>query len=107
MNRRGFIGGLAAFAAACTLDPDLAIWIPGQRTFSIPSDPSWDNYYAPVNPSLAEALAAQREVLRADLPQLMWTASALWGKIADSAPPYPVRPSRIPISWSQDARRAG
>jgi len=36
MNRRGFLGGLAAFAAACTLDPELSLWKPGAKTISIP-----------------------------------------------------------------------
>lgn len=35
LNRRGFLGGLAAFAAACTLDPELALWKPGAKTISI------------------------------------------------------------------------
>jgi hypothetical protein len=36
MNRRGFLGSLAAFAAACTLDPELALWRPGAKTISVP-----------------------------------------------------------------------
>ncbi len=36
MNRRGFIGTLAGFAAACMLDPERALWKPGAKTISIP-----------------------------------------------------------------------
>ncbi len=36
MNRRGFLGSLAAFAAACTVDPELGLWKPGAKLISIP-----------------------------------------------------------------------
>ncbi len=39
MNRRGFLGGLSAFAAACVLDPELALWTPKAKTISIPQPP--------------------------------------------------------------------
>lgn len=35
MNRRGFIGALAA--AAFALDPDRALWVPGAKLISIPA----------------------------------------------------------------------
>lgn len=37
MNRRGFIGALAA--AAFALDPDHALWVPGAKLISIPAPP--------------------------------------------------------------------
>ena len=41
ISRRGFLGALgasaAAFAVACELDPDLALWVPGQKTIFIPN----------------------------------------------------------------------
>lgn len=37
MNRRGFIGALAA--AAFALDPDRALWVPGAKLISIPRPP--------------------------------------------------------------------
>ncbi len=39
MNRRGFLGSLAGFAAACTLDPERALWAPGAKTISVPKPP--------------------------------------------------------------------
>ena|SRR5688572_15395958 len=33
MNRRSFLGLSAAAAAGFTLDPDLAMWVPGKRTY--------------------------------------------------------------------------
>jgi hypothetical protein len=36
MNRRGFLGSLAGFAAALTLEPEKALWVPGQKLISIP-----------------------------------------------------------------------
>ena len=36
MNRRGFIGSIAGFVAACTLDPELALWKPGAKLISVP-----------------------------------------------------------------------
>lgn len=41
MNRRGFLGSLAAAAAALTLDPEMLLWKPGAKTIFIPS-PSLD-----------------------------------------------------------------
>ncbi|MGH7182754.1 MAG: hypothetical protein ACREJN_12355 [Nitrospiraceae bacterium] len=38
MNRRGFLGALAGFTAALTLDPEKLLWIPGQKLISIPSE---------------------------------------------------------------------
>lgn len=37
MNRRGFLGSIAAFAAACALDPERALWVSGAKTISIPA----------------------------------------------------------------------
>lgn len=34
MNRRGFLGALAA---ALVLDPERALWVPGKKVVSIPS----------------------------------------------------------------------
>lgn len=34
MNRRGFLGVLAA---ACVLDPERALWVPGARLISVPA----------------------------------------------------------------------
>lgn len=36
MNRRGFLGALAAGAAAFAIDPERALWVPGAKTISIP-----------------------------------------------------------------------
>lgn len=36
MNRRGFLGALAASAAAFALYPERALWVPGAKTISIP-----------------------------------------------------------------------
>ena len=35
-SRRGFLGSIATFAAACTLDPELALFVPGKKLISIP-----------------------------------------------------------------------
>lgn len=37
LNRRGFIGALAGFAAGIVLDPERALWVPGAKSFSIPN----------------------------------------------------------------------
>jgi len=44
MNRRGFLGSLAAFAAQCTLDPELALWKPGAKTISVPKPVSFGGF---------------------------------------------------------------
>lgn len=36
MNRRGLLGALAA---ACVLDPERALWVPGAKVISIPAPP--------------------------------------------------------------------
>lgn len=36
LSRRGFFGSVAAFAAACTLDPELLLWKPGEKTIFLP-----------------------------------------------------------------------
>lgn len=33
LSRRGFLGSLAAVAATAAFDPDLALWVPGQKTY--------------------------------------------------------------------------
>ena len=37
MNRRGFLASLLAAAPAMVLDPERLLWVPGQRTFFLPS----------------------------------------------------------------------
>lgn len=37
MNRRGFFGLLAGFAATATMDPERLLWVPGKKLISIPS----------------------------------------------------------------------
>jgi len=39
MQRRSFIGSLAAFAATMALDPERLLWLPGQKLISIPAQP--------------------------------------------------------------------
>lgn len=96
-NRRWFLGGSAAFAAQCVIDPEFALWVPGQRSFFIPDAiVSPDEYYGPRRISNAEALAAQREIIRADMPQLMMLSSRSWNRMGDEVTAASIRPSRIP-----------
>ena len=37
MTRRSFLGRAAAMTAAMTLDPERLLWVPGQKTFFLPS----------------------------------------------------------------------
>lgn len=37
MNRRAFLGSLAAALVGATFDPERLLWVPGQRTFFLPS----------------------------------------------------------------------
>lgn len=37
MNRRGFLGSLAAIAATLTLDPEKLLWRPGEKTIFVPA----------------------------------------------------------------------
>lgn len=37
VSRRGFLGGIAAATAGLALDPELALWKPGQRSYFLPS----------------------------------------------------------------------
>ncbi len=37
MNRRGFLGSLATFAAALTLDPEKLLWRPEAKTIFLPT----------------------------------------------------------------------
>ena len=37
LTRRGFLSALATAAAGLTLDPERLLWVPGQRTFFLPS----------------------------------------------------------------------
>lgn len=37
MNRRGFLGALATLAAGHVLDPERLLWVPGAKTFFLPS----------------------------------------------------------------------
>jgi hypothetical protein len=39
MNRRGFLGALAAAIAGATLDPESLVWQPGRKLISIPKPP--------------------------------------------------------------------
>ncbi len=36
MNRRGFLGLISAAVAAYTLDPELALWVPGKKSIFLP-----------------------------------------------------------------------
>jgi len=36
MNRRGFLGSLAAAISAATLDPEKLLWVPGKKTIFVP-----------------------------------------------------------------------
>ena len=47
MNRRGFLGSIAGFAAACTLDPELALWKPGAKLISVPKIVSTGGLFNP------------------------------------------------------------
>ncbi len=38
MNRRGFLGGLAAIAGVLTLDPERLLWRPGEKTIFVPTN---------------------------------------------------------------------
>lgn len=44
-SRRGFLGSIATFAAACTLDPELALFVPGKKLISIPEPPKAERLY--------------------------------------------------------------
>jgi hypothetical protein len=44
LNRRAFI---ASFAAACTLDPERLLWVPGKKTISIPKLVEWPSLLFP------------------------------------------------------------
>jgi hypothetical protein len=104
MNRRGFIGSLAVFAAQCTLDPEFALWTPGARTFFIPDRTvrSAEDYYSMQSAweSNAEAIARQIEASRPTLESMMIMSSVLWNKIqvSNGSPIFGHRPARIPIS---------
>ncbi len=37
MERRGFFGVIAGFAATAVLDPERDLWVPGKKLISIPS----------------------------------------------------------------------
>lgn len=53
-TRRGFVGLLAGLAAGAVLDPDRLLWVPGQKTISIPKlvvtpkeqEPGWVAVYS-------------------------------------------------------------
>lgn len=98
-SRRGFLSSLAGVTAQLVVDPEFSLWVPGARIISIPSNPAWDSYYARSRlMSNAEALAAQREAVMAELPRLMWMSSTFWNKMqASNEPMVPIRPSRIPM----------
>ncbi len=38
MNRRGFLGVLAAAVAGTAFDPERALWVPGRKLISIPKE---------------------------------------------------------------------
>ena len=59
MNRRGF---LAALVAGLTLDPERLLWVPGRKLISVPAPE------VVIEPSVAEIVAAQLDVIR---PKLM------------------------------------
>lgn len=40
MHRRGFLKALGLSAAAFALDPELALWVPGQKSYHFVSQPS-------------------------------------------------------------------
>jgi len=101
MNRRGLLGSLAAFTAACTLDPELALWVPGQRSFFIPDGiVSADTYYDQPWTN-AEMVASQLEHVGPQLEHLYMMSSLLWKKIAVHDGVFRTgieRPSRIPLT---------
>jgi hypothetical protein len=37
MNRRGFLGAIAAAVAGAALDPERALWVPGAKLYSVPA----------------------------------------------------------------------
>lgn len=66
MTRRTLLGGLAAFAAGLTLDPERALWVPGQRTYlDLHIPPLWDvtGYAAPLTDAMGYLLP----------PRVLWT----------------------------------
>ncbi len=65
MNRRGFLSSLIAGAAALSLDPDCALWVPGKKLISIPKPQpvSDDAIFKFIEGRINEAyLAMQREL---------------------------------------------
>lgn len=43
MNRRRFLGSLAGFAAAMTMDPERLLWVPGKKTIVVmPALKEWN-----------------------------------------------------------------
>ncbi len=89
LNRRGFLSFLGAAVASATLDPERLLWVPGAKVYSLPSVRVATN---------AEMIAAQMEVVRPNLEQLMECSAELWERISmrDMAVSSP-RPHRIPI----------
>lgn len=87
IGRRGFLSVLGGVAATAVLDPEFLLWVPGAKTFSIPSDDSWNAYYAGISEESdeaalnASALAAQLEAIRPEMPALMLSSSVFWDKM--------------------------
>lgn len=86
MNRRGFIGALAAFASGAILDPEKLLWVRGAKTISIPAP---------------QPRTAYRESYREFAP--IWLedslkASVLWKRILEQeGGAIATRPVRVPF----------
>jgi hypothetical protein len=72
MNRRSFFSSLAGAAAALSLDPDRALWVPGRKLISIPKPApvSSDAIYRLVESRIREA----EKRLIAEFDQLLFAA---------------------------------
>lgn len=77
MNRRGFIGALAGFAAGMVMDPERALWVPVARVFSIPSA----SVLGPVDIALIVAIVDSLKAENSEAP--------FWGRVQSRSKPRP------------------
>lgn len=65
ISRRGFLGGVTAAAAGFALDPELALWKPGAKTFFLP--PAIPERFASMQDFTNEALRELKRALGAGI----------------------------------------
>ncbi|MCR4375869.1 MAG: twin-arginine translocation signal domain-containing protein [Acidobacteria bacterium] len=100
LSRRGFLRLFGAAAVGMALDPDLALWVPGQKTIFLPSETVFKgNQFLTIQMITGEALAMMKGQLA-----LLDGLHRQWGAWPEEESGYAISlktPTRYDI-WNPD-----